>query len=117
MQKLSRITMDPQGLAFKENCPDVRNTRVVDIVSDLASYNTRVDVYDPWVNPEEARQEYGITSVREPEAGIYDAIIVAVAHEQFKAMGAPALRVLGKPQHVLYELKHALPADASDLSL
>ena len=105
------------GLAFKENCPDVRNTRVVDIVSDLASYNAKVDVYDPCVNPEEARHEYGIAPVREPEAGAYDAIIVAVAHDQFKAMGAPALRALGKPRHVLYDLKYALPAAASDLRL
>jgi len=105
------------GLAFKENCPDVRNTRVVDIVSELASYNARVDVYDPWVNTEEARREYGITPVRKPEARAYDAIIIAVAHDQFKAMGAPALRALGKPQHVLYDLKRTLPADASDLRL
>src|SRR5487761_1897105 len=105
------------GLAFKENCPDVRNTRVVDIVSDLASYNAKVDVYDPCVNPEEARHEYGITPVRQPEPGAYDAIIVAVAHDQFKAMGAPALRALGKPLHVLYDLKYALPAGDSDLRL
>ena len=105
------------GLAFKENCPDVRNTRVVDIVSDLVSYNARVDVYDPCVNPEEARHEYGITPVRQPEAGAYDAIIVAVAHDQFKAMGAPALRALGKPLHVLYDLKYALAAADSDLRL
>jgi len=105
------------GLAFKENCPDVRNTRVVDIVSDLASYNARVDVYDPCVNPDEARHEYGITPVRQPEAGAYDAIIVAVAHDQFKAMGAPALRALGKPLHVLYDLKYALAAADSDLRL
>lgn len=75
------------------------------------------DAYDPWVDPDEARQEYGITPVRKPEARAYDAIIIAVAHEQFKAMGAAALRALGKPQHVLYDLKHALPADASDLRL
>jgi len=111
----SRILV--MGLAFKENCPDVRNTRVVDIVSDLASYNAKVDVYDPCVNPDEARQEYGITPVRKPEARAYDAIIIAVAHDQFKAMGAPALRALGKPQHVLYDLKRTLPADASDLRL
>jgi UDP-N-acetyl-D-galactosamine dehydrogenase len=111
----SRILV--MGLAFKENCPDVRNTRVVDIVSDLASYNARIDVYDPCVNPEEARHEYGITPVRQPEAGAYDAIIVAVAHDQFKAMGAPALRALGKPLHVLYDLKYALTAGESDLRL
>jgi len=85
--------------------------------ADLASYNATVDVYDPCVNPEEARHEYGITPVREPEAGAYDAIIVAVAHDQFKAMGAPVLRALGEPLHVLYDLKYALPAAASDLRL
>jgi len=105
------------GLAFKENCPDVRNTRVVDIVSDLASYNAQVDVYDPCVNPEEAQHEYGITPVRQPETGAYDAIVIAVAHDQFKAMGAPALRALGKPLHVLYDLKYALAAADSDLRL
>ena len=105
------------GLAFKENCPDVRNTRVVDIVNDLASYNARVDVCDPCVDAEEARQEHGITLVREPEAGAYDAIVIAVAHDQFKAMGAPALRALGKPRHVLYDLKYVLPAAESDLRL
>ncbi|MBE0623748.1 MAG: Vi polysaccharide biosynthesis UDP-N-acetylglucosamine C-6 dehydrogenase TviB [Burkholderiales bacterium] len=111
----SRILV--MGLAFKENCPDVRNTRVVDIVSDLVSYNIRVDVYDPWVNPEEARHEYGISPVSEPEAGAYDVIIIAVAHDQFKAMGAAALRALGKQQHVLYDLKYALTAGESDLRL
>ena len=111
----SRILV--MGLAFKENCPDVRKTRVVDIVSGLASYNAKVDVYDPCVNPEEARHEYGIGPVHHPEAGAYDAIIVAVAHDQFKAIGAPALCALGKPQHVLYDLKYALPAGESDLRL
>jgi len=112
-----RIGIRVMGLAFKENCPDVRNTRVVDIVSGLASYNARVDVHDPCVNPEEARHEYGITLVREPEAGDHDAIVLAVAPEQFKAMGAPALRALGRPRHVLYDLKCALAAGASDLRL
>ena len=105
------------GLAFKENCPDLRNTRVVDILRELADYDVQADVYDPWVSAEEAQHEYGITPVLQPEAGAYDAIIVAVAHDQFKAMGAPALRALGKPQHVLYDLKYILPAEASDLRL
>ena len=105
------------GLAFKENCPDVRNTRVVDIVNDLASYKATVDVCDPCVDADEAHHEYGITPVKKPEAGAYDAIIIAVAHDQFKAMGAPPLRTLGKAQHVLYDLKYALPAAESDLRL
>ena len=105
------------GLTFKENCPDLRNTRVVDIVAELKDYNCAVDVHDPWVTVEDARQEHGITPIVEPHQGVYDAIIIAVAHHQFKAMGAQAIRDLGKPSHVLYDLKYILPADASDLRL
>lgn len=105
------------GLTFKENCPDLRNTRVVDIVSELKEYNCEVDVYDPWIAADEARQEYGITPVSEPEQGIYDAILVAVAHRQFVQMGAQAIRRFGKPSHVLYDLKYIASADESDLRL
>ncbi|WP_322996665.1 Vi polysaccharide biosynthesis UDP-N-acetylglucosamine C-6 dehydrogenase TviB [Castellaniella sp.] len=105
------------GLTFKENCPDLRNTRVVDIVRELGEYSIAVDVYDPWVEPAEALHEYGITPVSEPSLGAYDGIIIAVAHEQFAAMGAAALRALGKPDHVLYDLKYVLDADQSDLRL
>ena len=105
------------GLAFKENCPDLRNTRVVDIVAELQDYNCEVDVYDPWASAEEARHEYGITPVVRPQPGTYDGIIVAVAHHQFKSMGAAAIRALGKPNHVLYDLKYLLPAAESDLRL
>jgi len=105
------------GLAFKENCPDLRNTRVVDIVAELQDYNCQVDVYDPWAAPEEALHEYGITPVAQPEPGTYDGIIVAVAHHQFRTMGAAAIRALGKSNHVLYDLKYLLPAAESDLRL
>ncbi|NML86961.1 Vi polysaccharide biosynthesis UDP-N-acetylglucosamine C-6 dehydrogenase TviB [Polaromonas sp.] len=105
------------GLAFKENCPDLRNTRVVDIVAELKDYNCQVDVYDPWAAREEAEHEYGITPVAQPESGTYDGIILAVAHHQFKAMGSAAIRALGKPNHVLYDLKYLLPAADSDLRL
>ena len=105
------------GLTFKENCPDLRNTRVVDIVHELREYDVQADVYDPWVSAEEAQHEYGITPVQKPEAGAYDAIIVAVAHREFKAMGAGAIRALGKAQHVLFDLKYILPAQDSDLRL
>jgi UDP-N-acetyl-D-galactosamine dehydrogenase len=105
------------GLAFKENCPDLRNTRVVDIVRELGDYNVDVDVYDPWVDAEEAVHEYGLTPVTQPEAGKYDAVILAVAHEQFKAMGAEGIRKLGKAQHVLYDLKYVLSPAESDLRL
>jgi len=84
------------GFAFKENCPDLRNTRVVDIVTELKDYNCQVEVYDPWVMADEVESEYGITSVVVPELGIYDAIIVAVAHDQFKAMGPASIRRFGK---------------------
>ena len=105
------------GLAFKENCPDLRNTRVVDIVNELREYTVDVDVHDPWVDAVEAQHEYGITPVGEPRQGQYDAIVLAVAHRQFAEMGASAIRALGKPQHVLYDLKYILPADQSDLRL
>jgi UDP-N-acetyl-D-galactosamine dehydrogenase len=105
------------GLAFPENCPDLRNTRVVDIVKELGDYNVDVDVYDPWVEPEEAVHEYGLTPVAKPEEGKYDAVILAVAHNQFKALGAEGIRKLGKPQHILYDLKYVLSPAESDLRL
>jgi UDP-N-acetyl-D-galactosamine dehydrogenase len=105
------------GLTFKENCPDLRNTRIVDIVKELGEYNIQADVYDPWVDVAEAQHEYGLTPIAKPEQGAYDAIIVGVAHEQFKAMGAEAIRALGKKEHVVYDLKYAMPRDAADLRL
>jgi UDP-N-acetyl-D-galactosamine dehydrogenase len=105
------------GLTFKENCPDLRNTRVVDIVAELKDYNCDVDVYDPWVSIEEAQHEYGITPIGQPNTGTYDAIILAVAHHQFKDMGADAIRALGKPTAVLYDLKYVMSAQKSDLRL
>jgi UDP-N-acetyl-D-galactosamine dehydrogenase len=102
------------GLTFKENCPDLRNTRVVDIVHEFLSYNAKVDVYDPWVNPEEAYHEYGIHPVSEPQPGHYDAIILAVAHRQFREMGAEKIRALGKPQSILFDAKYLFPANAVD---
>ncbi len=105
------------GLTFKENCPDLRNTRVVDIISELKDYNCDVDVYDPWVTLEEAQHEYGITPIAEAKSGAYDAIILAVAHRQFSVMGAAEIRGLGKPNSVLYDLKFVLSAQESDLRL
>src|SRR3546814_16666209 len=84
------------GLAFKENCPDLRNTRIVDIVNELGEYNVDVDVYDPWVDAEEAVHGYGITPVAKSEAGKYDAIILAVSHQQFVDMGVAAIQI-GRP--------------------
>ena len=107
------------GLTFKENCPDLRNTRVVDIVRELKEYNCQVDVYDPWISATESKHEYGITPINALPSGggCYDGIIIAVAHHQFKEMGANAIRALGKKAHVLYDLKYILPVDASDLRL
>jgi UDP-N-acetyl-D-galactosamine dehydrogenase len=105
------------GLTFKENCPDLRNTRVVDIIEELKDYKVQTDVFDPWADTAQAQHEYGITPLQNPEPGVYDAIVIAVAHHQFKTMGAQAIRALGKPEHVLYDLKYLLPVDASDLRL
>jgi UDP-N-acetyl-D-galactosamine dehydrogenase len=105
------------GLTFKENCPDLRNTRIVDIVKELGDYNVAVDVYDPWVDAEEAVHEYGITPVAELEEGKYDAVILGVAHHQFTEMGAAGIRKLGKPEHILYDLKYVLSPAESDLRL
>ncbi|WP_308445033.1 Vi polysaccharide biosynthesis UDP-N-acetylglucosamine C-6 dehydrogenase TviB [Paraburkholderia flagellata] len=105
------------GFAFKENCPDLRNTRVVDIVDELQQYEMGVDVYDPWVSSEEARHEYGLTLIDKPALNAYDAIVVAVAHKEFAQMGIEAVRAFGKPNHVLYDLKYVFPAEASDIRL
>lgn len=105
------------GLAFKENCPDLRNTRLVDVVRELLEYNCEVDVYDPWVSAEEAYEEYGIRPIPQLKNGIYDGIVLGVAHHQFADMGAQGMRALGKAQHVLYDLKYVLPAGESDLRL
>jgi UDP-N-acetyl-D-galactosamine dehydrogenase len=105
------------GLTFKENCPDVRNTKVVDIVSELKEYGMDADIYDPWVDPVEAQQEYGITPVQTPKAGEYDAVILAVAHNEFRALGAQKIRAYAKPVHVLYDLKYVLSAEEADIRL
>lgn len=105
------------GLAFKENCPDLRNTRVIDIVTGLQSYGVQVDVHDPWVSADEARHEYGLDLVQTPQDGGYDGVVLAVAHEQFKAMGADVMRDFGKADHVLYDLKNIFDAQESDLRL
>ncbi len=105
------------GLTFKENCPDLRNTRVVDIVAELKDYNCEVDVFDPWVTLAEAEREYGITPALQPALGAYDGIVLAVAHNQFKAMGVDAIRALGTVNHVLYDLKYLFPANATDMRL
>ncbi len=108
----SRVLM--LGLAFKENCPDLRNTRVVDIMLALRGYNVEVDIHDPWVNAEEAEHEYAVTPVAHPQPGSYDAVIIAVGHRQFVAMGADGIRAFGKPASVVYDVKCLLPRAAVD---
>ncbi len=108
------------GLSFKENCPDVRNTKVIDIVHELKEYNIDVDVYDPWVDAEEAQQEYGISPINDSanlESNSYDGIILAVAHNQFVEMGVEQIRALGKLNHVLYDLKYLFNSELSDIRL
>jgi len=105
------------GLTFKENCPDIRNTRVVDIVEELKSYGVNVDVYDPWVNHEEAFDEYGIRPVETAVQGKYDAVILAVAHDQFRNMPIADIKALGKNQAIIYDLKYLFPADQTDARL
>jgi UDP-N-acetyl-D-glucosamine/UDP-N-acetyl-D-galactosamine dehydrogenase len=105
------------GLAFKENCPDLRNSRVVDVIRELEDYSMQLDIYDPWVDPAEAQQEYGLTVTEQLQAGSYDGIIIAVAHRQFAAMSSGEIRALGRQAHVLYDLKGVLPMDGSDLRL
>jgi UDP-N-acetyl-D-galactosamine dehydrogenase len=97
------------GLTFKENCPDIRNTRVVDIVREFQGYGANVDVYDPWIEDEQAKQEYGIDLVKKLEEGTYDAIVLAVAHDEFKALGTEKIRAFGQPNCVLYDIKSILP--------
>lgn len=102
------------GLTFKENCPDLRNTRVVDLIREFDSYHANVDVYDPWVDAEQAQREYGILPVKELKPGTYDAIILAVSHNEFIEMGAEQLRALGKSNSVLYDIKYVLKASEVD---
>jgi UDP-N-acetyl-D-galactosamine dehydrogenase len=102
------------GLAFKENCPDLRNTRVVDIVHALRGYNAEVDVHDPWVNVDEAEHEYALRPIDAPNNGDYDAVIIAVGHRQFTALGAGGIRAFGKPSSVVYDVKYVLPREAVD---
>lgn len=105
------------GLTFKENCPDIRNTKVVDILQELKEYDIEADVFDPWIDSGEAQHEYGITPVQQPVAGSYDAVVLAVAHDEFKQLGSAGIRAFGKPEHVLYDLKYVLSANESDIRL
>ena len=108
----SRILV--MGLTFKENCPDIRNSKVADVIRELKKFGAKVDVYDPWVIAEEAEHEYGIRPVRKLAPGKYDAIVMAVAHHEFRNMGGQAIRALAKKPHVLYDIKYVFEADEVD---
>jgi len=105
------------GLTFKENCPDLRNTRVIDVVAELRDYGVQVDVHDPLGDPDEAREEYGLTLRQIPTAHGYDGIILAVGHDEFRKLGAEWIRSFGRPEHVFYDLKHVSAASECDLRL
>jgi UDP-N-acetyl-D-galactosamine dehydrogenase len=102
------------GMTFKENCPDIRNSKVVDVVRELTSHGAKVDIFDPWANSSECRHEYGIKTVRQLKPGRYDVAVVAVAHRQFRELGARGVRRLCRKNHVLYDIKHVFAADAVD---
>ena len=110
--KDSRILM--MGLTFKENCPDVRNTKIVDVVRELEKYGAKVDVVDPWADADEAEHEYGLRPVKRVKPGSYDAVVMGVAHQEFRKMGIAKVRELGKKQHVLYDIKYVFRADEVD---
>lgn len=111
----SRVLM--LGFTFKENCPDVRNTRVIDMVREFQTYDATVDVYDPWADSAEIEHEYGVTPVDELEEGAYDAIVIAVAHEQFRDMGIEAIRKLGRDPGVVYDIKNVFAKEDVDARL
>ncbi len=105
------------GLTFKENCPDLRNTKVIDIVQELKEYNINVDVMDPWCSASGAKEEYGLKLCKEEKQGFYDAVVTAVAHDEFNEMGIDKIKALGKAQHVIYDLKYVLDKNDVDMRL
>jgi UDP-N-acetyl-D-galactosamine dehydrogenase len=108
----SRVLM--LGFTFKENCPDFRNTKVVDIVNELKTYGASVDIFDPWVDVAEVRQEYDVELTEDPRPGAYDVVVLAVAHEQFREMGEQGIKAYGKPESVFFDIKYLLPLGAAD---
>ena len=110
--KESRILI--MGLTFKENCPDVRNTKIVDVVHELEKFGANVDVFDPWADADEAEHEYGLRPVKRLKPGTYDAVVMGVAHQQFRDMGIAKIRELAKKEHVLYDIKYVFRADEVD---
>ena len=105
------------GLSFKEDCPDIRNTKVVEIIKDLQEYNCNVSVFDPWVNKDEAKKEYGINLLSNVKTNQFDAILIAVPHNHFKKMGIKKIKMYGKSNHVVFDLKYLFPASYVDKRL
>ena len=102
------------GLTFKENCPDLRNSKVIDIISELKHFDAKVDVYDPWVDAEAAYHEYGVRPIKAPKPGTYDAVVLAVSHDEFKALGIRKIRALAKKTHIVYDVKYMFAPDQTD---
>jgi UDP-N-acetyl-D-galactosamine dehydrogenase len=102
------------GITFKENCPDIRNSKVIDVVRELQKYGAKVDVYDPWADGADCKHEYGVRPIRSLERGTYDATVLAVSHREFRELGADGVRKLGKKNHVMYDIKHVFPSGVSD---
>jgi UDP-N-acetyl-D-galactosamine dehydrogenase len=102
------------GLTFKENCPDLRNSKVIDIVNELKHFDAKVDVYDPWVDAEAAFHEYGVRPIKAPKPDTYDAVVLAVSHDEFKALGIRKIRAFARKTHVVYDVKYMFAADQSD---
>ena len=105
------------GLTFKENCPDLRNTKVIDIITELEEYNINIDIIDPWCSNQEAQEKYNLKLAKNPQPGHYDAVIIAVSHNEFKTMGCQKIHALGKPNHIIYDLKYVLEKDSVDMRL
>jgi UDP-N-acetyl-D-galactosamine dehydrogenase len=105
------------GLAFKENCPDLRNSKVVDVVRELEAFDADVVVYDPWVDADASKLEYGITLVQTPKRNFYDAVVIAVGHNLFRDMGIGKIRSLGKDRHLLFDVKYLFAAKQTDQRL
>jgi UDP-N-acetyl-D-galactosamine dehydrogenase len=105
------------GLTFKENCPDLRNTKVVDMIEEFKDYNANIDIYDPWVDEDEALHEYGLSLIKKPNDNFYDAVILAVAHDDFKNMGIKKIKQFGKSENIIFDLKHVFPQNDADCRL
>ncbi|MEJ2058537.1 MAG: UDP binding domain-containing protein, partial [Desulfofustis sp.] len=115
--EVARARILVMGLSFKENCPDLRNTKVIDIIKEFNDYEVEVDVYDPWVDPDEARKEYGLEMISAPVEGGYDAIVLAVGHRQFVDLSVDEIRTFGRSASVLFDVKNILPLQLSDGAL